>query len=38
MKATDPKLEAEIISSKITLSSEFIKIYKLKNKFTTVNS
>jgi len=30
MKPRDPKLEAEIISSKITLSSKFIKNIKIE--------
>jgi len=39
MKPRDPKLEAETISSKIILSSEFKKkILKLKNKLIAINS
>ena len=34
----DPKPDVDIISQKITLSSEFIKNIEIENKFMAVNS
>ena len=37
-ESRDPKLDVEIMSQKITLSSEFIKDIEIKNKVMAVNS